>query len=96
MSRVNITPITETQTVQVGQTFTVTLSEREVALLTYLLGRTPFSLLGFDATLYESLAAAIGEDTRDWGDPSSIVPDGNTSWMDEVTSRLDDFSDRLE
>src|SRR5690606_22057742 len=94
MSRVNITPITETQTVKVGHTFTVTLSEREAAVLAYLLGRTPVSLLEGNTTLYESLTDAIGDDTTDWGSPSNFLPSLATS--DKIRERLQAYSNRYE
>ena len=94
MSRVNITSITETQTVQVGQTFTITLSEREAALLAYLLGRTPTSLLGHNITLYDSLTNAIGDDTSDWEGSGNILPSLVDS--DKIRARLAAYSNRYE
>lgn len=94
MSRVNITSITETQTVQVGQTFTVTLSEREAALLAYLVGRAPLSLLEHNTTLYDSLVEAIGDGTEDWEGPSNILPSLVDS--DKIRARLAAYSNRYE
>lgn len=94
MSRVNITSITETQTVQVGQTFTITLSEREAAVLAYLLGRVPLSLLDHNTTLYDSLVAVIGDDTADWEGPSNILP--RLVDADKIRARLGAYSNRYE
>ncbi len=94
MSRVNITSITETQTVQVGQTFTVTLSEREAALLAYLVGRAPLSLLEHNTTLYDSLVKAIGDDTVDWDGRSNILP--VLADADKIRERLKAYSNRYE
>lgn len=94
MSRVNITSITETQTVQVGQTFTITLSEREAALVAYLVGRVPASLLEHNATLYASLTDAIGDDTVGWEGPSNILP--SLEYTGKIRERLKAYSSRYE
>lgn len=94
MSRVNITPITETQAVQVGKSFTVTLSEREAALLVYLVGRVPVDLLDHNSTLYNSLADAIGDDTLDWEGPDNIL--SSLVDTDNIRERLGAYSNRYE
>lgn len=94
MSRVNITTITETQAVQVGRTFTVTLSEREAALLAYLVSRAPMSLLEHNTTLYDSLVDAIGDNTADWDGPTNILP--SLADTAKIRERLETYSNRYE
>lgn len=94
MSRVTTNTITETRIVPVGHTFTVTLSEREAALLAYMVGRIPLALLEYDTTLYEALTETTEGDTIGWGGPDNLLP--SLADAAKIRERLRAYSNRHE
>lgn len=96
---VQVNPITETQTVtsevQVGRSFTVTLSEREALLAVYLFGNVPCSW-GTSRVFGELLSAGV-EDPSFWDESVNLTAYNLTDHQKEVVEeRLRSVSDRRE